>query len=101
MKGWARGSLCGAFGALSVLSVGCVIRETPRETVVREEVVVGDPVVVEPAPVERVYVYERGYPPGTYVYGGYYYYGGRRYERDVFVTKVVNVNIRENRYVNV
>jgi hypothetical protein len=56
---------------------------------------------VEPAPMDRVYVYEVGYPPGCYVYGDYYYYNGYRYPHDVFVRQVVTVNIRENRYVNV
>lgn len=88
-------------GILALLS-GCILREGPR--VEREEVreeVVGDPVEVEPPPAQRVYVYERGYPPGTYFYDGYYYYGHQRYERNVFITKVVNVNIEKNRYVNV
>src|SRR3954466_8434857 len=26
---------------------------------------------VEPAPIERVYVYEPGYPPGCYFFGGF------------------------------
>ena len=87
-------ALLGIFcGATSLLSAGCVIRESPppREVVVVEE----------PPPVERVYIYEEGYPPGAYRCGDYYWYGGHRYERDVFVTQVVNVNIRERRYVNV
>jgi hypothetical protein len=56
---------------------------------------------VEPAPVERVYVYEPGYPPGCYFYGGFVYYGGYRYHRDVFVHRYVEVNVRQHRYVNV
>ena len=90
--------LCVACGTLSLLSAGCIIREgpPPREVVVEREVVVD-----EPPPVERVYIYEEGYPPGSYRCGDYYYYGGYRYERNVFITKVVNVNIHEHRYVNV
>lgn len=56
---------------------------------------------VEPAPAERVYVYDEGYPPGCYLYGGFIYYGGYRYHREVFVERYVRVNIREHRYVNV
>jgi hypothetical protein len=56
---------------------------------------------VEPAPAERVYVYDEGYPPGCYLYGGFIYYGGYRYHRDIFVERVVRVNVREHRYVNV
>lgn len=97
-----RMSLAFAVSAVAFLSIGCVLREGPR--VEREEVreeVVGDPVEAEPPPAQRVYVYERGYPPGTYFYDGYYYYGRQRYERNVFITKVVNVNIQKNKYVNV
>jgi hypothetical protein len=56
---------------------------------------------VLPPPEERVYVYDPGYPPGCFVYGGYYYYGGYRYPHDVFINRVVNVNVHENRYVNI
>ncbi len=94
-----------AVSLLGVLGTGCVVYERPRPVAVVEQPVVVEPGVevieVEPAPEERVYVYEVGYPPGCYVYGGYYYYGGHRYEHDVFVNQVVTVNIRENRYVNV
>ena len=85
---------CVVCGSLALLSAGCIIREgpPPRQVVVVEE---------EPPPAERVYIYEEGYPPGAYRYGDYYYYEGRRYERDVFITRVVNVNIRERRYINV
>jgi hypothetical protein len=94
-----------AVSLLGVLGTGCVVYERPRPVAVVAEPVVVEPGVevieVEPAPEERVYVYEVGYPPGCYVYGGFYYYGGHRYEHDVFVNRVVTVNIRENRYVNV
>src|SRR5437764_6951875 len=68
----AIGLTCVACGALSLLSVGCVIHESPppRHVIVEREVV-----EVEPPPVERVYVYEVGYPPGTYRCGDYYYCG--------------------------
>jgi hypothetical protein len=90
------------------LCVGCTLEyrrpivsvDTPPPVVV-EETPVGELVTVEPAPVERQYVYLVGYPPGCYLSNNYYWYGGRRYERDVFINRVVNVNIRERRYVNV
>ncbi|HEY8667937.1 MAG TPA: hypothetical protein VIL86_14835 [Tepidisphaeraceae bacterium] len=78
-------------GALFV--AGCIY-PAPR-TEVREVV------VDEPPPVERVYIVDRGYPPGCYEYGGTIWYEGRRYRREVFVTKVVNVNIQRSRYTNV
>ncbi len=101
--------------AAGVLSTGCIVRTyepypAPPPPPPQEEVVVGGPVFegpgvevieVEPAPVERVYVYDPGYPPGCYFYGGYYWYGGYRYEHDVFIHRYVTVNIRERRYVNV
>jgi hypothetical protein len=55
---------------------------------------------VEPDPVQRVYVYDEGYPPGTYVYNNYYYYGGYRYPRDVFVNRYVQENVRQRRYID-
>ncbi len=101
----------GGISVVGLLTAGCVVYEQPRPVaVVERPVVVDQPVVVEPgvevvevepAPEDRVYVYEVGYPPGVYVYGGFYYYNGQRYEHDVFVNRVVTVNIRENRYVNV
>ena len=106
--------------SLVILS-GCVVYRDPpppRQYVVVDapppppapDVVVAGPVFegpgvevvsVEPAPVERVYIYDEGYPPGCYFYGGYYWYGGYRYEHDVFVHRYVEVNVREHRYVNV
>jgi hypothetical protein len=56
---------------------------------------------VEPPPVERVYVYDPGYPPGCYFYNDYYWYGGYRYPHDVFINRYVRVNVRENRFSNV
>lgn len=56
---------------------------------------------VEPAPDERVYVYDAGFPPGVYLVGGYYWYGGYRYDHDVFVNGYVAANIREHRYADV
>jgi hypothetical protein len=104
-----------ACGLMTVLSVGCEVRyrepvaevsvETPAP-----EVEVGGPVIegpgvevitVEPDPVERVYVYEPGYPPGTYFYGGFYWYDGYRYSHDVFIHRYVDVNIRERRFIDV
>ena len=104
-----------AFSAATLLIGGCVESRPRRVYVERREAVYyehEEPVFeassrdvvrieVEPAPVERVYIYEQGYPPGCYVYGGYYYYGGYRYRREVFVTRYVEVNVREGRYVDV
>lgn len=93
---------------------GCVVRtyepyRPVRETVVAEPVVEGpvidapgvEVVQVEPPPEERVYVYDPGYPPGVYFYNNYYWYGGYRYPRDVFINRYVAVNVREHRYINV
>jgi hypothetical protein len=94
----------------TMLSAGCTVYTQPAppppagyETVSDGPVVEGPGVVVidvEPAPVERVYIYDPGYPPGTYYYNGYYYYGGYRYERDVFVHRYVEENVREHRYAD-
>ena len=90
-----------------MITAGCESHRVHREVVVDEprETVVDGPgvevVSVEPDPVERVYVYDEGYPPGTYVYNNYYYYQGRRYPRDVFITRYVRENVRQHRYVNV
>ncbi|MGD1001875.1 MAG: hypothetical protein ABSA67_14365 [Candidatus Brocadiia bacterium] len=94
---------CAASGFISLLCGGCVI-QGPRVGFVAPApavVVTGDVEVVEPPPDDRVYIYDTGYPPGCYLYGGFYFYGGRRYTHDVFVRDIVTVNIREHRYVNV
>jgi hypothetical protein len=99
----------------AIFSTGCVVRVEQPEPVAEvsvetPSVEVSGPVVegpgvevisVEPDPVERVYVYEPGYPPGTYFYGGFYWYGGYRYQRDVFINRVVTVNVREHRFADV
>ena len=46
-------------------------------------------------------MYDPGYPPGCYFYNDYYWYGGYRYPRDVFINRYVVVNIRERRYIDV
>jgi hypothetical protein len=98
----------------AIFSTGCVVRiERPEPvaevSVETPDVEVSGPVVegpgvevisVEPDPVERVYVYDPGYPPGTYFYGGFYWYGGYRYPRDVFYNRYVAVNIREHRFAD-
>lgn len=95
--------LCG----VSMSLAGCVVytRPAPAPVVVEEGPVVQGPGVevieVEPPPAERVYIYDPGYPPGVYYYNNCYWYHGYRYERDVFVTRYVDVNVRERRYVNV
>lgn len=100
-----RLAICGAM--LMGMGGGCVVHEyapAPEPVVVERPIVTGpgvEVIEVEPAPVERVYIYEPGYPPGTYYCDGYYWYGGYRYERDVFVERVVVVNVRERRYVDV
>jgi hypothetical protein len=72
--------------------------------VVADGPVVVDPSVVvidvEPDPVARVYVYDPGFPPGVYFYGGFYYYGGYRYPHDVFIHSYVEVNVREHRFAD-
>jgi hypothetical protein len=108
----------------ALLSTGCVVTTRPIVVETRRPVVEVDaraevavepeaPVIVdaaptevlridvEPAPVERVYVYEPGFPPGTYLFGGFYYYGGYRYNHDVFVHRYVEVNVRERRFINI
>lgn len=107
--------LCAAAAAL--VSAGCESYEHehyvgPGPTVVSGGVLVDEPqgevitgpgvqyVDVEPDPGQRVYIYDQGYPPGTYTYDGYYYYGGYRYPRGVFVDRYVQENVREHRYVN-
>jgi len=107
--------LCAATAAL--VSAGCDSHEHehyvgPGPTAITGEVSVDEPqgevisgpgvvyVDVEPDPAQRVYVYDEGYPPGTYTYDNYYYYGGYRYPRDVFVGQYVQENVRQHRYVN-
>lgn len=94
-----------ALSVAGLLTAGCVVYEQPRPVAVVEQPVVVGPGVevieVEPAPADRVYVYEEGYPPGVYFCNGFYWYNGYRYQHDVFVDRVVTVNIRENRYIDV
>jgi hypothetical protein len=94
---------CAVSGLISLLCGGCTIEVQPARVVAAEPgfVVTGGVEVVEPPPDDRVYIYDVGYPPGCYLYGGFYFYEGHRYTRDVFVRDIVTVNIRENRYVNV
>jgi hypothetical protein len=95
-------------------SAGCIVETQapppgppPGPVVVAEAdaPLVQDPGVVEidvePPPDQRQYVYDPGYPPGTYFYGGYYYYGRYRYPHDVFVNRYVAGNVRDRRYANV
>lgn len=98
---------------LMFVSLGCVVyRDAPSRGPVVVEAPPPDvqgPVIegpgvevveVEPPPVQRVYVYDVGYPPGCYFYNNYYWYGGYRYQRNVFINRYVTVNIRERRFVN-
>ena len=94
----------GCFGLMGV--TGCIVvpaRPEPSPVVVGP--VVSGPGVevidVEPAPVDRVYIYDPGYPPGCYFYNNYYWYNGYRYPHDVFVREYVTVNVRERRFVDV
>ncbi len=87
----------------SVLMSGCIVYTQPAPAPVVREVAADpgpDVVLVEPAPEERIYVYDPGYPPGCYMVGGFYWYNGSRYDHDVFVNRYVTVNIREGRYTN-
>lgn len=89
---------------------GCVVETPgppPGPVVVADTdgPVVQDPGVVlidvEPPPDDRQYVYDPGFPPGTYLYNGYYYYGRYRYPHDVFVNRYVAANVSAHRYANV
>ncbi|MBI3820328.1 MAG: hypothetical protein HY286_16680 [Planctomycetes bacterium] len=111
MRNTLLSAIC-TFATLPLAACGTIIVERPSEprTVVVAQPVYEVPVFtgpgveiieIEPAPVERVYIYERGFPPGCYLYNNYYWYNGYRYEHDVFIERHVTVNIRENRYVNV
>jgi|HubBroStandDraft_2_1064218.scaffolds.fasta_scaffold107743_2 hypothetical protein len=103
--------LAAATAASASLILGCAVTVGPpvlATGVVVEEPVVEGPVIdggvaidVEPAIDQRVYVYDAGFPPGTYLYGGYYWYGGYRYPQDVFINGYVATNIRGGLYVNV
>jgi hypothetical protein len=100
--------------SVAISSTGCVVRFAEPQPVAEVSVEsptveVSGPVVegpgvevidVEPDPVERVYVYDPGYPPGTYFYGGYVFYGGYRYPRDVFYDRYVVVNVHEHRFAD-
>jgi hypothetical protein len=108
---------CAFVLVLGLIPVGCTVDieevPPPREVIIEpapapEEVVVApaidDPSVVaidvEPDPALRVYVYDPGFPPGVYLYGGFYFYAGHRYPHDVFVDRVVTVNIRDHRFAD-
>ncbi|HEX4124773.1 MAG TPA: hypothetical protein VHY37_08620 [Tepidisphaeraceae bacterium] len=89
-------------GALAGCEVRAYVPPPPAA-----EVTIGGPAVeggvaIEnaPPPDQRVYVYDPGYPPGVYLYGGYYYYNGYRYPHDVFVHRYVDVNVRNHRYMD-
>jgi hypothetical protein len=104
------------FGAaIALIGAGCEVHERDHEAGgvgVSANVAVDEPqgaviegpgveaIDVEPDPSARVYVYDEGYPPGTYLYNDYYYYGGYRYPRDVFVNRYVQENIRQHRFEN-
>jgi hypothetical protein len=97
-----------AFLALSLgglLSTGCTVYTSPPPPG-PGPVVEGPGVVVvsqEPPYDERVYMYDPGYPPGTYYdpENGCYYYNGYVYPHDVFVERYVAVNVRDHRYEDV
>jgi len=105
----ALASVC--CGLLALFSFGCTIEGRGGVVVESPSVEVDPPVIdvdipalvvdVEPPIEQRVYVYDEGFPPGVYLYGGFYYYGGHRYEHDVFVTRYVQENIRRHKFVNV
>jgi hypothetical protein len=107
----ARMSIMIAMSVAACASMGCTVyQQQPRPVVAVDDPAPQGPVIegpgveviqVEPVPVERVYVYDPGFPPGTYFYSGYYWYGGYRYEHDVFIHRYVDVNVREHRYIDV
>ena len=96
--------------ASASLLLGCAVTVAPP--VVASNVVVDGPAVegpvidggvaidVEPPMEERVYVYDAGFPPGVYLDGGFYWYGGYRYPQDVFVSGYVAANIRGGRFAD-
>jgi hypothetical protein len=100
--------------AAAFISAGCEVHSGPDRVAVSggADVSVEEPqgavvqgpgveeVDVDPDPAQRTYIYDEGYPPGTYTYNGYYYYGGYRYPHDVFVNQYVQENIRQHRYVD-
>ncbi|HET6248859.1 MAG TPA: hypothetical protein VFE47_14270 [Tepidisphaeraceae bacterium] len=102
--------------AAALITAGCEVRSEPATVGVsagvstdatldepQGEVVSGpgvEEVDVEPDPSQRVYIYDEGYPPGTYSYNGYYYYGGYRYPRDIFVNRYVQENIRQHKFID-
>ena len=93
-----------AGATLLVTIQGCTVyvRPAPAPQPVVVEPVVSGPgvelVEVEPAPPDRVYVYDPGFPPGVYWYGGYYWYDGYRYPHDLFIHNYVERNRAEHRY---
>jgi len=94
---------------LLLSGVGCTVQFPASQASVQPaadsgpEVQAPGVVVFNDAPpvAERVYVYDPGYPPGTYFYNGGYVYNGYYYPHDVYVNRVVAMNVRENRYTNV
>lgn len=90
---------------VGLFTSGCIVYEQPQPAPVVEQPVVTGPGVVlievEPAPADRVYVYDPGFPPGVYFYNDYYWYNGYRYPHDVFINQYVTVNVREHRFVDV
>jgi hypothetical protein len=94
-----------ALGGL--LSTGCTVYTSPPPPPppAPGPVVEGPGVVViteEPPYDQRVYVYDPGFPPGTYYYPATdcYYYNGYVYPHEVFVDRYVAVNVREHRFVD-
>jgi hypothetical protein len=98
-----------ASAVFSLILTGCTVYTSPRPAPPPPPppepapvAVVSGPGVelisVEPVYADRVYVYDPGYPPGTYFWGNYYYYNGYRYPHDVFVNQYVVVNVREHRF---
>ncbi len=94
---------------LLLSGVGCTVQFPASQASVQPaadsgpEVQAPGVVVFNDAPpvAERVYVYDPGYPPGTYFYNGGYVYNGYYYPHDVYVNRVVAMNVRQNRYTNV
>jgi hypothetical protein len=105
--------LAASTAASASLVLGCAVDVVPPVfatgvTVEAAPVVVEGPVVdggvaidVEPALDQRVYVYDAGFPPGVYLYGDYYWYGGYRYPQAAFVNGYVAVNLRGGRFTDV
>jgi hypothetical protein len=72
----------------------------PSAMTVSDAVAAGGVAVTVEPPIElQVLVFDPGFPPGCYVYEGYYYYRGYRFEQAAF-RRYAERNLREHRFVH-